>query len=93
MTDKPQIFVVKTSPESILEDYEKLMHLANYQKFFPKVQKTIVKLNLSWSKFFPSCSSPPWQVEGVLKTMIEDGFVKAAQGLTSIEEVLRVIME
>jgi len=30
--------------------------------------------------------------EGML-TMIEDGFIKAAQGLTSIEEVLRVIIE
>jgi type II secretory ATPase GspE/PulE/Tfp pilus assembly ATPase PilB-like protein len=25
--------------------------------------------------------------------MMEDGFVKAAQGLTSIEEILRVIIE
>ena len=28
-----------------------------------------------------------------MTTMIEDGFVKAAQGLNSIEEVLRVIIE
>ncbi len=28
-----------------------------------------------------------------MRTMIEDGFVKAAQGLTSIEEILRVITE
>lgn len=28
-----------------------------------------------------------------MRTMIEDGFIKAAQGLTSVEEVLRVIME
>jgi len=28
-----------------------------------------------------------------MRTMIEDGFVKAAQGLTTIEEVFRVIME
>jgi type IV pilus assembly protein PilB len=28
-----------------------------------------------------------------MKTMIEDGFIKAAQGITSIEEVLRVISE
>ena len=28
-----------------------------------------------------------------MRTMIEDGFIKAAQGLTSIEEVLRVITE
>jgi len=30
--------------------------------------------------------------EGMI-TMVEDGFVKAAQGITTIEEVLRVIME
>jgi type IV pilus assembly protein PilB len=28
-----------------------------------------------------------------MRTMVEDGFVKATQGITSIEEVLRVIME
>lgn len=28
-----------------------------------------------------------------MRTMVEDGFVKAAQGITSIEEVLRVITE
>ena len=28
-----------------------------------------------------------------MRTMIEDGFIKAAQGITSIEEVLRVIIE
>lgn len=32
------------------------------------------------------------QKEGML-TMVEDGFIKAAQGITSIEEVLRVIIE
>ncbi len=28
-----------------------------------------------------------------MRTMAEDGFIKAAQGITSIEEVLRVIIE
>ena len=74
MSHKSQIFVVKTSPNTVLEDYKKLMHLAEYKKFYDKNNKTILKLNLSWSKFFPSCSSPPWQVEGVLKTMVEDGY-------------------
>ncbi|MBL7156209.1 MAG: Flp pilus assembly complex ATPase component TadA [Candidatus Pacebacteria bacterium] len=32
------------------------------------------------------------QKQGML-TMVEDGFIKAAQGMTSIEEVLRVIIE
>jgi len=74
MSVKPQIFVVKTSSETVLGDYARLMHMANYQERFPKSLRTIIKLNLSWSRFFPACSSPPWQVEGVLKTMIEDGY-------------------
>ncbi|HDZ18701.1 MAG TPA: DUF362 domain-containing protein, partial [archaeon] len=69
-----QIFIVKTSPKMVLEDYKKLMHLAKYEKNYSKDKKIIIKLNLSWSKFFPACSSPPWQVEGVLKTMLDDGF-------------------
>ncbi len=74
MSNTTQIFVVKTSPKTVLEDYSKLMHLAQYEKVYDKNSNNILKLNLSWSKFFPSCSSPPWQVEGVLKTMIEDGY-------------------
>jgi hypothetical protein len=74
LTDQSKIFVVKTSPQTILEDYTNLMHLANYQDQISLDDDVIIKLNLSWSKFFPSCSSPPWQVEGVLKTMVEDGY-------------------
>ena len=74
MSSKPQIFVIKTSPNTVLDDYKKLMHMAEYQKYFCKDLRRIIKLNLSWSKFFPACSSPPWQVEGLLKTMTEDGY-------------------
>jgi len=36
----------------------------------------LLKLNLSWTKYFPSCSSQPWQLEGVVKTLVEDGYTK-----------------
>ncbi|MHA1284869.1 MAG: DUF362 domain-containing protein, partial [Promethearchaeota archaeon] len=72
--NESKVFVIKTKPDNILKDYKKLMHLANYENHFKKEDKIIIKLNLSWSKFFPACSSPPWQVEGVLKTLIEDGY-------------------
>ncbi len=74
MNSISQIYIVKTSPQEVLSDYTKLMDLADYQKHFSKDVKTIIKLNLSWSKFFPACSSPPWQVEGVLRTLIDGGF-------------------
>jgi uncharacterized protein (DUF362 family) len=69
-----RVVVLKTSPETVIEDYKRLMHLAHYQEFISKEFDTIIKLNLSWTKYFPACSSQPWQVEGVIKTLIEDGY-------------------
>ena len=69
-----KVYVTKVSPQTVLDDYAKLMDLMNYAKFFSPAEKVLVKLNLSWSKFFPACSSPPWQLEGVLKKLKQDGF-------------------
>jgi len=42
MPNKPHIFVIKTSPKTVLEDYKKLMHIAKYEAQFKKDQKTII---------------------------------------------------
>ncbi len=68
------VSVLRTSPKTVLEDYEKLMHLANYEQFLPKDVTTIIKINLSWSLFYPACSTPPWQLDGVLKALQEDKY-------------------
>lgn len=73
MTKKAKVVVLKTSPERVLDDYKRLMHMADYQHVIPPDKETLLKLNLSWTKYFPSCSSQPWQVEGVIKTLIDDG--------------------
>ena len=70
----PQVSVIKTTPKTVLEDYGRLMRNINYQKNLPKDKTTIIKLNLSWSLYFPACSTEPWQLEGVLKTLREDGY-------------------
>ncbi len=71
---KPKVWIKKVSPKTILQDYSDLLDMMEYEKYFSKEEKTIVKLNLSWSKFFPACSSPPWQVEGILKKLHDDEF-------------------
>jgi len=71
-----KVVVLKTSPGTVLEDYKRLLKLAQYQEFISKEKETLLKLNLSWTKYFPACSSEPWQLEGVLKTLLEDGFEK-----------------
>jgi uncharacterized protein (DUF362 family) len=71
--NRSKVAVLKTSPETILEDYGELMRLADYKNYLPDDRDTVIKLNLSWTKYFPACSSQPWQLEGVVKTMLEDG--------------------
>jgi len=71
-----KVAVLKTSPAAVLPDYHKLMSLADYSRFLPREKDTVIKLNLSWTKYFPACSSQPWQLEGVVKTLTEDGYSK-----------------
>jgi uncharacterized protein (DUF362 family) len=67
------VAAILTSPETVLEDHGRLMRLAGYQEALDPSVDTILKLNLSWTKFYPACSSSPYQVEGVIKTLIDDG--------------------
>lgn len=68
------VAVLKTSPETVIQDYRKLMNLTKYEKILPQKQKTILKLNLSWTQYYPACSTPPWQLEGVLNTLKGDNY-------------------
>lgn len=70
------VAVIKTTPETVLDDYARLMELARYRETLDPARDTLLKLNLSWTKYFPACSSEPWQVEGVVRTMLSDGFSK-----------------
>ncbi len=71
---KPIVAVLKTSPDKVLDDYGKLLDLAEYTKHIDKKKDTIIKLNLTWTKYFPACSTQPWQLEGVLKKLRGDKF-------------------
>ena len=68
-----KVFLLKTSPKTILADYKKLLHLCDYKKHFNLKKDIVLKLNLSWTKFYPACSTPPWELEGIVKTLIDDG--------------------
>lgn len=69
-----KVAVLTTTPGNVIKDYQDLMHLAQYENILPKENKTILKLNLSWSLFYPACSTEPWQLDGILKTMKDDGY-------------------
>ena len=71
------VAVVRTSPQTVLEDVGKAMRLAGYKKELSPKNDTALKVNISWAKFYPACSTTPWQMEGVIRTLLKDGWPKS----------------
>ncbi len=71
---KGKVAVLKTTPETVLEDYEHLMKLAEFDSVLPKGLQTGLKINISWQTWYPACSTTPWQLEGVIKTLQKAGY-------------------
>ncbi len=77
MTDFPgkgKVAVLKTTPHTVLEDIEKLMKLAGFDAALPKENTTGLKINISWQTWYPACSTTPWQLEGVIRTLQNAGY-------------------
>ena len=69
-----KVAVLYTSPETVLEDYGRLMKLADYEEALPKGIPTLLKINISWQHYYPACSTAPWQIEGVANRLKADGY-------------------
>ncbi len=73
---RSRVAVLKTTPATVVGDYHRLMRLADYQSNLPKENQTALKINISWQNFYPACSTTPWQLDGVISTLLEDGYTK-----------------
>ena len=71
---KGKVAVLKTTPQTVLEDIDNVMNLAGFKETLPKSTKTGLKINISWQTWYPACSSAPWQVEGVIRTLQSAGY-------------------
>lgn len=71
---KGKVAVLRTSPETVLDDIGRLMDLAGYRAALPQDRETILKINISWQTWYPACSSTPWQIEGVIRKLQADGY-------------------
>ncbi|MCO6452706.1 MAG: DUF362 domain-containing protein [Caldilineales bacterium] len=69
-----QVAILRTSPRTILADYHRLMNLAGYQDVVAKDADTALKVNISWHFFYPGSSTTPWQLEGVIRSLKQDGY-------------------
>lgn len=71
---KGKVTVIKTSPDTVLNDFEELMQLAQFESALPKDIKTGLKINISWQTWYPACSTAPWQLEGVIRSLQKAGY-------------------
>ncbi|HLE27758.1 MAG TPA: LAGLIDADG family homing endonuclease [Anaerolineales bacterium] len=71
---KGKVAVIKTSPETVLQDVERVMELAGFREALPKGPTTALKINISWQTWYPACSSTPWQIEGVGLALKKAGY-------------------
>ena len=66
--------MIKTAPGSVLADYRRLVDLAGLEGAVSRDLGTVIKLNLSWTLFYPACSTAPWQLDGVLGALRSKGY-------------------
>lgn len=63
---KSKVAVLKTAPETILDDYVHLIELAEFYKHLDSSAATILKDNISWHFPFPGANTTPWQLEATI---------------------------
>ncbi|MBF8255652.1 MAG: protein of unknown function (DUF362) family [Anaerolineales bacterium] len=71
---KGTVAVLKTSPETVLDDFQRVMTLAGFEAALPRGVQTGLKINISWQTWYPACSSEPWQLEGVIRALQGAGY-------------------
>jgi uncharacterized protein (DUF362 family) len=69
MTPKATVAILRTSPETVLRDYDRLLRLAGAQEYLVPGVPTILKDNISWHFPMPAANTTPWQLEGVIRTL------------------------
>lgn len=68
------VAVLFTKPETVLEDYARLMDLAGIKQALPFDSTVILKDNISWHFPMPGANTTPWQLEGVIRHLQEQSY-------------------
>jgi uncharacterized protein (DUF362 family) len=74
---RSRVAILRTTPATVLADYHRLLNLAEYQTAVAKDAETALKVNISWHFFYPASSTTPWQLEGVIRALEQDGYDRA----------------
>jgi uncharacterized protein (DUF362 family) len=67
------VAVLRTRPETVLEDYRRLLALGGVREALPAGTTTILKDNITWHLAFPGVNTTPWQLEGTILGLHDAG--------------------
>jgi len=70
---KSTVAILRTNPETVVEDYQRLCSLAGIGKALDKSCTTILKDNITWHNVFPGVNTTPWQLEGTILGLKQAG--------------------
>lgn len=70
---KSKVAVIKTKPDTILDDIGQLTQLAGMASALKGGATTILKDNISWHFPFPAANTTPWQMEGTILALRNAG--------------------
>lgn len=68
------VAVLKTKPEIVFGDLERLVAMAGLQTALDPSATTILKDNISWHFPYLSANTTPWQLEGTVRALRQAGF-------------------
>ncbi len=74
MSTRAKVAVMRTTPETVLDDYRQLMELAGMSEALAPGHTTILKDNISWHFPFPAANTTPWQMEGAILALQQAGY-------------------
>ncbi|MBH40701.1 MAG: iron-sulfur cluster-binding protein [Chloroflexi bacterium] len=69
-----RVALIRTNPDTVLGDVGCAMREAHYDATLDRDAQTALKVNVSWHHWYPACSTTPWQLDGVIQTLLADGY-------------------
>ena len=73
---RAKVAVLTTTPRTVRRDYRRLLELAGASDVLDRSVDTALKVNISWHFFFPASSTTPWQLDGVIRGLLDLGFAR-----------------
>jgi len=83
---KSTVVVLKTRPETVIEDYIRAQEMAGISRALDKSKPVILKDNISWHFAYPGANTTPWQLEAAIIGLKDAGFrdITAVQNKTVV---------